>query len=95
MIIYNAKPEVFVDEDLAKPIKVFTSTTGEKMYVGSAMIQVPNMGNMEAPFQIEADSIEEAFEKYDDAHAAELARVEKEIKEQESKIVAPKNDIVI
>jgi len=100
MEIYNAKPVAFIDENLMRPIKVYTSVSGEiKKYIGAAIINVPGYAPMESPFAIEADSIEEAFGAYDAAYEIEVERVNDEIaeqmKEQESQIVTPKNDIII
>lgn len=98
MKIYNAKPAVFVDENLNRPLKVFTATTGEEMFVGSTHIQMdPKMAPMELPFEIEATSIQEAYEKYDDAAEVEYNRIKHEIEEQqrEASIVTPKKDIII
>jgi hypothetical protein len=97
MKIFNAKPEVFVDEELSRPIKMFTATTGEDKFIGTAVIPVPGMGNIDCPFEIEANCIEQAFEKYDEAYKAEVERIEKEIDEQTkaNSIVTPSKDIVI
>jgi hypothetical protein len=98
MKIFNAKPEVFLDEDLMRPIKVYTATDAVTLkFIGSAMIPLPGMQPIESPFEIEAKTLTEAFEKYDEAYKAEIERIEKEIEEQQAaaSIVTPSKDIVI
>lgn len=96
MTIYNARPEVFVDENLNRPIRVYTSTTGEEKFIGVTSIQAdPRMQPMEIPFEIEAKDIYEAYDKYDEAADVEFKRMEGEIKTAQNKIVTPNKDIVI
>jgi hypothetical protein len=105
MKIYNAQPEVYLDEELSRPIKVFKALHGgdkDAQYIGTASFNVPGYGPMESPFRIEADSLTHAFEAYDDAYAVEAERVNKQIEEQmkaaeaeESKLIVPDNDVII
>lgn len=100
MIVYNAKPEVFLDENLTRPLEVFTPASIEgqekelpKKFIGSGAIEVPGYGKMKIQFDIEAASVAEAYEKYEEAFAAELKRMEEESKAK--KIVTPSKDIII
>lgn len=97
MTIFNAKPEIFVDENLSRPIKVYTATTGEEKFIGQTSIPIPGMHPIDVPFEIDAKDIDEAFKKYDEACKAEIERIEKEIEEQQkaNSIVTPKKDIII
>ena len=100
MEIFKAHPEVFIDENLMRPVKVYTSESGETMkYLGAAVINIQGYAPMESPFEIEADTIEEAFEEYDAAYEVEVNRVNDEIAEQmseeQNKIITPKNDIIV
>lgn len=94
MTAYHAKPERYLDENLTRPLDVYTSIDGtSKKFVGNGAIEVPGYGKMTIQFEIEADSIDAAYEQYEAAFAAELKRMEEESKA--SQITAPKKDIII
>lgn len=96
MNIFNARPEVYLDENLARPIKVYTATNGAEKFVGFTMIQPdPRMQPMEVPFEIEAKDLEEAYSKWDELADAECDRLQKEANEASKEIITPNNDIVI
>ena len=84
MKIYNAIPNRYLDETLSKTIEQFVDTklnSDNYKYVGRQVFQT-EMGNMPVQFLIDASSIEEAFDKYDDALNAEMQRLEDLQKEE-------------
>ncbi len=95
MLIFNAKPEVLLDENLMRPLKVFTCTNkiGTVKYIGAGQIEIPDYGPYNVEFEIEAATPVEAYSKYDAAFAAELKRLKSESKKD--KIVTPGKEIVI
>ena len=68
MTIYEAKPEVYLDENLARPLKVFKAVDGStEKFIGVASIQpAPGMQPLDIPFEIEAKDIDDAYKKYDE-----------------------------
>ena len=65
MIIFKAKPEVFIDETLAKQVQQFISHDGNSdndLYIGSTQLSVPNYGMIPVQFNLDAKNIVEAFE---------------------------------
>jgi len=100
--IYNAQPEVFIDDDLMRPIKVYTAIDTPilvRKFIGSAPIQVPGYAPMESPFEIKAKSLTKAFELYDEAYKVEVDRVNEEIDktmaDQKNQIIAPGKEIIV
>ena len=101
MIIYNAKPETYLDENLTRPMEVYTPANIEGQnsdvlpmkFVGNGGIEVPGYGKMKIQFEIEVDTLAKAYEKYEESFAAELKRIEED--SNASKIVTPSKDIII
>lgn len=100
MVVYNAKPETYLDEDLTRQLDVYTPAKGQDgnpplKFIGNGAIEVPGYGKMKIQFEIEASTVAEAYEKYEDAFAAELKRMEEEHKAKQNQIVTPSKDIII
>lgn len=97
MNIYNAEPEVYINEELNrtirvyKPIKKANGLTIPDMYIGLVYMMHPQFGQQELSFKIDVDSIEYAFNKFDESRDNELERLKQEAmkqqQEEKSKII--------
>ena len=98
MIIFKAKPEVIIDETLAKQVQQFISHDGNSdndLYIGSTQLSVPNYGMIPVQFNLDAKNIVEAFENYDAALEKEIERIAGEQKDLENQIVTRSKEIII
>lgn len=91
MIVYKAQPEMYLDETLMKQVQVFTPYDDRHpcKYIGAAQIRVPNVGDIPIQFEIEADDVEQAFDKYDDIIQIEMARMAAEQQAAQAEAEAP------
>lgn len=95
MLVFNAVPDTVLDENLRRPLRIYSAVAMPtiKKYIGDGSINVPEYGPLQIDFEIDANSAEDAYTKYDAAFAAEIKRLEEDSKK--SKVVAPKKKPLI